>query len=136
MTPVHSPWPLFSDDLDLAQSWMREQLRRFPMTADAGHTALNIGYVMRSNNNVSTRRTIGKQRSSVNSDSAWPAWMGKNPYRELIPVPSTARSAALSRGCPNKTLRVRLFGGLGDQLELRVCAALEQPPLRSAEVDG
>ena len=30
MTLVHSPWPLFSDDLDFAQSWMRDQLNRFP----------------------------------------------------------------------------------------------------------
>ena len=43
MTWIHSPWPLFTDDLDFAQSWMRDQLNRFPMTGKAGHTALNIG---------------------------------------------------------------------------------------------
>ena len=43
MKPIHSPWPLFSDDLEFAQCWMRDQLNRFPMTGESGHTALNIG---------------------------------------------------------------------------------------------
>ena len=76
MTPAHSPWPLFSDDLDFAQSWMREQLKLFPMSVEAGHIALNIGlrdeveYLA-----LQPKRDRDEQATTINSGSAWLAWM-------------------------------------------------------------
>ena len=43
MTGDHSPWPLFCDDLDQAQQWVSDQLRRTPTDKQLGHQALSLG---------------------------------------------------------------------------------------------
>ena len=88
MTPVHSPWPLFSDDLAFAQSWMRDQLQRFPMTGEAGHTALNIGLRDEIERHLASQSKNDRDQQS--SDDQFRFRLArmdgaKNPYRELIP---------------------------------------------------
>ena len=107
MTKLHSPWPLFSDDLDFAQTWMRYQLKHFPMTVEAGHTALNIGlrdeieeYLAYQPKDNGFKQSIGCQFRFrlARLDRA------RNPYRALIPVCHHTRSVALLRP-PPKTKR-------------------------------
>ena len=43
MTGAHSPWPLFCNDLDQAQQWVSDQLRRTPTDKELGHQALSLG---------------------------------------------------------------------------------------------
>ena len=123
MTPVHSPWPLFSDDLDFAQSWMRDQLNRFPMTGEAGHTALNIG--LRDEVEQTPGLSGTDDRDEQSSDDQFRFRLARmdgarNPYRELIPSghhDNVCRFVA--EAAQNQTpLAVHLFGGLGDQLEM------------------
>lgn len=123
MTLVHSPWPLFSDDLDFAQSWMRDQLNRCPVTSEAGHMALNIGLrdeverhlASHPEDHADENRRNGPFRFRLaRLDGA------RNPYRELIPnrhhsiVNRFIADALNGKG----SLAVHLFGGLGDQLEM------------------
>ena len=63
---------LFTDDLDFAQSWMRDQLNRFPMTGKAGHTALNIGLrdEIEQHLNSQPKEDRDNNASTINSDSA------------------------------------------------------------------
>lgn len=122
MKPDHSLWPLFSDDLDFAQSWMRYQLNHFPMTNEAGHTCLNIGL-----RNEIERRLASQPRDdrNIQSDDQFRFRLARmdgarNPYRELIPRSLHGDvyrfvAAAVQSQTP---LAVHLFGGLGDQLEL------------------
>ena len=95
MTLVHSPWPLFSDDLDFAQSWMRDQLNRFPMTSEAGHTALNIGL----RDEVEQHLTPSQRRSSETRSIPIPlgthGWRKKPLPRTHPQLPPQAMSAAL-----------------------------------------
>ena len=42
MTGLHSPWPLFGNDLDLARSWLHPQLRDL-VSARTGHLAISLG---------------------------------------------------------------------------------------------
>ena len=123
MTLVHSPWPLFSDDLDFAQSWMRDQLNRSPMTCEAGHTALNIGLRDEVEQHLANQRK--DDRDTKRSDDQFRFRLARmdgarNPYRELIP--SCHRSNVcrfVAEAAQNQTpLQVQLFGGVGDQLEL------------------
>lgn len=123
MTPVHSPWPLFGDDLAFAQNWMREELNRFPMTGEAGHTALSIG--LRDEVEQHLASQTPDARKEQNFDDQFRFRLARmdgisNPYRELIPklhhdnICRFVAEAAQSK----KPLSVQLFGGLGDQLEL------------------
>ena len=103
MTLIHSPWPLFSDDLDFAQNWMRDQLIRFPMTHEAGHTALNIG--LRDEVESTWPCQPQDDRVEQSSDDQFRFRLARmdgarNPYRELIPSCTTAMSAALLRRPP------------------------------------
>ena len=123
MTPAHSPWPLFSDDLDFAQSWMREQLKLFPMSVEAGHIALNIGLrdEVEGTLRFSRREIVTNEAATINSGSAWLAWMAqRTPTENSYPVVTTTMFAALLQGAAqNQTpLAVHLIGGLGDQLEM------------------
>ena len=123
MTPFHSPWPLFSDDLELAQNWMRDQLNRFPMTDEAIHTALDIGlhdevqgHLADQPKDERDEQTIGDQLRFrlARMDGA------RNPYRELIPNCHHGNVCRfVTKAAQSKTpLMVQLFGGIGDQLEL------------------
>ena len=123
MTPVHSPWPLFSDDLELAQSWMRDQLNRFPMTNEAGHTALNIGLRDEIEQHLSSQPKDNRDEQS--SDDQFRFRLARidgarNPYRELIPRCHHSNICRfVAEAAQSQTpLAVQLFGGLGDQLEL------------------
>ena len=123
MTPAHSPWPLFSDDLDFAQSWMREQLKLFPMTVEAGHIALNIGLRDEVERHLALQPK--RDRDEHSTDDQFRFRLARmdgatNPYRELIP---SCRHDNICRfvaeAAQNKTpLAVHLMGGLGDQLEM------------------
>ena len=123
MTPIHSPWPLFSDDLAFAQSWMRDQLKRFPMTGEAGHTALNIGLRDEIERHLASQPKDDRYKQK--SDDQFRFRLARmdgarNPYRELIPscnheIVSRFVTEVANRKIP---LEVRLTGGLGDQLEL------------------
>ena len=123
MKPAHSPWPLFCDDLDFAQDWMRNQLNRFPMTMEAGHTALNIGLRYEVEQHLACHPKDDRVEQS--SDDQFRFRLARmdgarNPYRELIPSchhDNVCRFVA--KAAQSKTpLAVHLFGGLGDQLEL------------------
>ena len=123
MKQVHSTWPLFIDDLQFAQNWMRNQLSRFPMSAEVGHTALNIGLRGEVEKYLASKPRDNRVKQSIEDQFRFRlARMDgeKNPYRELIPrchhdnVYRFVAEAA-NRKTP---LTVRLFGGLGDQLEL------------------
>ena len=123
MTLVHSPWPLFSDDLEFAQNWMRDQLIRFPMTGEAGHTALNIGLRKELSTYLASQPKDNLAKQSRNDQFRFRLARlngARNPYRELIPsryhknACRFVAEAAISKG----PLAVQLFGGLGDQLEM------------------
>ena len=123
MTRVHSPWPLFSDDLEFAQSWMRDQLDRFPMTLEAGHTALSIGLRNEVEQHLASDQTDDRdEQSSIHQFRFRLARMDgtRNPYRELIPSRHHGNVYGyIANAAQNKTpLQVHLYGGLGDQLEM------------------
>ena len=123
MTLIHSPWPLFGDDLDFAQSWMRDQLNRSQMTVEAGHTALSIGL-----RDEVERRLASQPKDDRNDQNIEDQFRfrlarmdgARNPYRELIPKCHHINAHRfVAEAAQNQTpLAVQLFGGLGDQLEL------------------
>ena len=123
MTQVYSPWPLFSDDLEFAQSWMRTQLSRFPMTSEAGHTALNIGLRDELEKHLASHPKNEQDEQCSNDQFRFRLARidgVRNPYRELIPSfhQSNACSFVADAAYSSEPLAVRLSGGLGDQLEL------------------
>ena len=123
MTPVHSPWPLFSDDLEFAQIWMRDQLDRFPMTCEAGHTALNIGLRDEVERHLSCEGKDDRDEQSSGDQFRFRlARMNgtRNPYRELIPSCHHGNVCRFVADAVENTtpLPVHLFGGLGDHLEM------------------
>ena len=123
MRSVHSPWPLFSDDLDFAQNWMRDQLNRFPMTAETGHIALNIGLRDEVEQHLALQPKGYRERQ--NSEDQFRFRLARidgarNPYRILIPECHHGNICRfVAKAAQNQSpLEVQLFGGLGDQLEL------------------
>ena len=121
MTQIHSPWPLFCDDLDFAQDWMRDQLNRFPMTGEAGHTALNIGLRDEVQEHLACHpkddRVTNKAVMTNSIPSCSPGWSNK-PLQRTNPQLSPRQCLPVCcKAAQNKTpLAVHLFGGLGDQL--------------------
>ena len=123
MTWVHSPWPLFTDDLDFAQSWMRDQLNRFPMTGKAGHTALNIGLRDEIEQHLNSQPKEDRDEQCIDDQFRFRlARMdgARNAYRALIPGYHHSNVCRfVAKAAHSQTpLEVKLFGGLGDQLEL------------------
>lgn len=123
MTQIHSPWPLFCDDLEFAQCWMRDQLNRFPMTGEAGHIALSIGLRDEVQEHLACHPKDNRYEQS--SDDQFRFRLARldgatNPYRELIPNCHHGNvKRFVAEAAENKTpLAVHLQGGLGDQLEL------------------
>ena len=103
MTWTHSPWPLFSDDLDCAQSWVRGQLNRFPMTSKTGHTALDIGLrdEVERHLNSQPKEDRMNNASTINSDSAWLAWTAYGTLtKNCSPTVTMRLPAALLRTPP------------------------------------
>ena len=90
MTGAHSPWPLFCNDLDQAQQWVNDQLRRTPTDKELGHQALSLGL-------TETVRDILNQSNLNLEDATRRQWKfrlarlsgSKNPYAELIPAGCT-----------------------------------------------
>ena len=121
MTGAHSPWPLFCNDLDQAQQWVSEQLRRTPTDKELGHQALSLGL-------IDTVRDI-LNRSNLNLQDAtrrqWRFRLARlsgtqNPYAELIPpdirnFTDWQMDRARSMGEPAV---VSVPGGIGDHLEV------------------
>ena len=123
MTLDHSPWPLFSDDLEFAQGWMRGQLNHFPMTGETGHTALNIGLRDEIEKHLASQQKDSQDEQSSDDQLRFRlARMdgARNPYRELIPRCHHGNVCSfVAKAAQSKTpLAVQLFGGLGDQLEM------------------
>ena len=125
--PTHDADPfspaLFCDDLDFAQSWMRDQLNRFPMTGETGHTALNIGLRDEVEKHLTSHPK--DDRNDQSSEDQFRFRLARmdgtrNPYRELIPsCHHNNVYRFVAEAAQNQTpLAVQLFGGLGDQLEL------------------
>ena len=119
MTGFHSPWPLFGDDLELARSWLRPQLRGVVSTR-IGHLAISLG--------LSDMLLDGMREGVLQGDSSalrqWKFRVARmngddNPYRHLIPeslLEHTLAAIAQSKktGLP---LIVQLNGGIGDHIE-------------------
>ena len=86
MTGVHSPWPLFCNDLDQAQQWVSNQLARSPTDQKLGHQALSLGL------SHAVRHLLNQSDLDL-EDVTQRQWKfrlarlsgSKNPYAELIP---------------------------------------------------
>ena len=119
MTRLHSPWPLFSDDLDLATSWLRPQLQG-EISVRVGHQAISLGL----GDALLESLKKGSAQADPNALRQWHFRIARrngeaNPYLRLVPKPlfqdtlaAIAQSKAL--GTP---LSVQLNGGIGDHLE-------------------
>lgn len=119
MNSAHSPWPLFSDDLSLARTWLEPQLEESPLSTRLGHMALNLGM-------YPEIRSILQQGVVLEASAAaqWRFRLARldgesNPYAHLVPPTWQEQTAqaialALEQGAP---LVVELNGGLGDHLE-------------------
>ena len=119
MTGLHSPWPLFGNDLDLARSWLRPQLRGL-VSLRTGHLAISLG--------LSDALINGVQEGALQADAhslrQWNFRIARlngvdNPYRYLLPEGLFERTLAVighskSKGLP---IAVQLNGGIGDHLE-------------------
>ena len=102
---------------------MRDQLDRFPMTLEAGHTALSIGLRNEVEQHLASDQTDDRdEQSSIHQFRFRLARMDgiRNPYRELIPSRHHGNVYGyIANAVENKTpLQVHLYGGLGDQLEM------------------
>ena len=102
---------------------MRDQLNRFPMTSEAGHTALNIGLRDEVEQHLASQRKNDQDEQS--SDDQFRFRLARmdgarNPYKELIPSCHHSNVCRfVAEAAQSQTpLAVQLFGGLGDQLEL------------------
>ena len=120
MTGVHSPWPLFCNDLDQAQQWVSNQLARTPTNQNLGHQGLSLG--------LTTGAPALNQGNLNLEDATQRQWKfrlarlsgAKNPYAELIPPDVQSFTDlqidhARRMGVPAV---VSLLGGIGDHLEV------------------
>ena len=119
MIRLHSPWPLFSDDLGLARSWLLPQLQGF-VSVRTGHLAISHG--------MDDVLLDGVEAGAVQADaSALRQWRFRiarlnqepNPYRYLRPeklFEDTLALIAYSK-TTGRPLCVQLIGGIGDHLE-------------------
>ena len=121
MTSAHSPWPLFCNDPDQAQQWLKHQLAHNPTDRKLGHQALSLGLTdlvrqLLSQDNVklqdATRRQWKFRLARLSG--------AKNPYAELIP-PEVRTSTDIQMAHAKRMNRpavVSLNGGIGDHLEV------------------
>ena len=119
MTRPHSPWPLFTDDLDMARSWLRPQLQDY-VSARTGHLAINLG--------MSDSLLSGLHYGAIQADAdALLQWRFRvarlrgetNPYVHLLPdgLFEHAQAAIAHSKTTGDPLGVMLNGGIGDHLE-------------------
>ena len=119
MTWLHSPWPLFCDDLDLARRWLIPKLKG-DVPVRAGHLAISLG--------LGAELLAGVQSGALQAEpDALRQWRFRlarlrkesNPYRHLLPdglFEQTKEALAISKAGRN-ILNVELNGGIGDHLE-------------------
>ena len=97
MTGLHSPWPLFGNDLDLARSWLHPQLRDL-VSARIGHLAISLG--------LGDELLNGLQAGMLQADArALRQWRFRiarlhketNPYRYLLRTGFSSRPWPSSR---------------------------------------
>ena len=121
MTGDHSPWPLFSNDLEQAQQWVSDRLARSPTDQKLGHQALSLGLTH------TVQKLLNKGNLNL-LDATQRQWKfrlarfsgAENPYAELIPpdvqnFTEQQVGHALRKGIP---IVVNLVGGVGDHLEV------------------
>jgi len=114
----HSPWPLFCNDLELAQHWLLGQLTP-RVNQQQLHWALSLGLEqeveqwLQAHPNVLSPVEGGKLRFRLAQK------LGKaNPHLELIAAARLDHNyAQLNNLPPDAWLRIRLNGGLGDHLQ-------------------
>ena len=119
MTGLHSPWPLFGNDLDLARSWLHPQLRDL-VSARIGHLAISLGLGDELLNGVQA----GMLQADARALRQWRFRIARlhgetNPYRYLLPDGLFEQTLAVVaknkiKGFP---LGVQLNGGIGDHIE-------------------
>ena len=136
MTGTHSPWPLFCNDLDQAQQWVREQLERTPNDKKLGHLALSLG-LTDAVHQLLNQSTLNLQDATQRQWKFRLARLNgaKNPYAELIPADvqnftDLQMDHARRMGVPAV---VSMNGGIGDHLEgismLLEWSKIDQHPL-------
>ena len=121
MTGAHSPWPLFCNDLNQAQEWVRDQLERTPGDQKLGHQALSLGLT------EAVHQILSQDNPNL-QDATKRQWKfrlarlsgSKNPYADLVPpevrtFTELQISHAQRMGIPAV---VSLLGGIGDHLEV------------------
>ena len=85
MTGLHSPWPLFGDDLELARSWLRPQLQGV-ISLRTGHQAISLGM----GDALLDGFRAGESRAEAKALRRWHFRIARlhgeaNPYRHLLP---------------------------------------------------
>ena len=120
MTGLHCPWPLFGDDLELARSWLRPQLRGV-VSLRTGHMAISLGM----GNALIDGLQGGEFQAEAKALREWRFRLARldgeaNPYRHLLPEGLLEHTRATITHCrtTGKALNVRLNGGIGDHLEV------------------
>ena len=120
MTGLHCPWPLFGDDLELARSWLRPQLRG-AVSVRTGHMAISLGM----GNALIDGLQGGEFQAEAKALREWRFRLARldgeaNPYRHLLPEGLLEHTRATITHCrtTGKALNVRLNGGIGDHLEV------------------
>lgn len=119
MTRPHSPWPLFTADLELARAWLQPQLEGPSPDLRCGHTALSLGM-------VDAVQALLAQPSRLPPAAAaqWGFRLARlegqrNPYATLVPreLQQAAGHAVRASQTSGQPLAVSLNGGIGDHLE-------------------
>ena len=118
MRITHSPWPLFGDDLELARGWLRSQWKQRYLKSQYLHWALNLGMryeveellhlhskSIPESDQQGLKYRLALQNNHENPLSFWFSEDELNQGLERIRKPS------------NKSINIRLYGGIGDHLE-------------------
>ena len=119
MIRLHSPWPLFGDDLDLARSWLRPQLMGL-VSLRTGHQAISLGL----GDVLLEAVQSGAVKAESNALRQWRFRVARqhgedNSYRHLLPeglFEQTLTSVAYNIRV-GRAIGVRMNGGIGDHLE-------------------
>ena len=119
MTEFHSPWPLFSDDLELARSWVRPQLRGV-VPNRIGHVAISLGL----GDALLDGLRAGELQAEAKALRQWNFRVARshgdsNPYRHLLPEGLLERimAAIANSKTSGHPLDVAMHGGIGDHIE-------------------
>ena len=110
---------MFGDDLELARSWIRPQLKGLVSTR-TGHMAISVGLGSALLNSVKE----GTVQANINSLRQWNFRTARlhgeiNPYRHLLPegMLENTLAAVADKRDKKLPLDVQLNGGIGDHLE-------------------